>query len=101
MASRVTNGQTAGEVAWAYLAEQHPGVATRDLLVLKLEHGWLIETVPAADGDGTKVFMVVNRYGFVEEVGLGSVTRQNAHRHLNGFRAAPAPLMSPPASAGW
>lgn len=91
MASRVTTGQSAGEAAWAYLAEQHPKVPRQDLSVLKLEQGWLIQTVADPDDPGAeRLVLLVNRYGFVEEVGNKSVSRQNAHRYLSGMGAVGA-----------
>jgi hypothetical protein len=88
MASRVTTGQSAGEAAWTYLAEQHPGVPRQDLSVLKLEQGWLIQTLADPDDPAAeRLVLLVNRYGFVEEVGRNSVSRQNAHRYLSGMGA--------------
>jgi hypothetical protein len=95
MTSRVTSGQTAGEAAWAYMAEQHPDSGARDLSVLKLEQGWLVQTVPAPDDPSPEpVVLLVNRYGFVEEVGRSSVSRQNAHRYLSGLQGGPAAEMA-------
>ena len=82
MASRVTTRSSAGEVAWEYLASHHPEMASTDLSVLELGGGWLVETVPMEGGVEDRVLLMVNRHGFVEEMGAGPGTRQSARRGL-------------------
>lgn len=109
MASRVNTEHTASEVARSYLSEQHPSLLCHQLSILKLEQSWLVQATPdpGLGSEAEKVVMVVNRYGFVEEVGRGSVSRHNAHRHLNGFNTSVVGanvnegFSSTPTAVGW
>jgi len=104
--SRVSNGQAASEAARSYLVEHHPKHALLALAVLRLEKGWLVQTVaerpavpsagpiagdrPTGDRPGLpaeSIVLMVNRFGFVEEVGARTVSRQSAQRCLAGARA--------------
>ncbi|HTW09908.1 MAG TPA: hypothetical protein VME46_20565 [Acidimicrobiales bacterium] len=86
MASRVTTEQSAGEAAWEYLAAHRPEAAGLDLSVLRLENGWLVQTAAPPEARADTVVMLVNRYGFVEEIG-GVVSRRDVHRYLSGINA--------------
>jgi hypothetical protein len=84
MASVVTTNSTAEHAAYQYLATHHPVLMGVELAVLQLESGWLVEAVPS-DPPGTppgRILMIVNRHGFVEEIGPATVTRQHAQRSL-------------------
>ena len=81
MTSTVSSEQSAGEAVWAYLAEQEPDISPLDLSVLRLESGWLVQA--AHDLGAERLIFLVNRHGFVEEVGSNSVSRRNAQRYLS------------------
>ena len=86
MASRVSTSPTAGEVAWEYLASRYPDIAASDLAVLELGGGWLVETVLDLNAEGGgKLLLMINRHGFVEELGGGPGTRQVARRNLSAI----------------
>ena len=89
MASRVTTRSSAGEVAWEYLSSHHPELASTDLSVLELGGGWLVETVPTQGGAEDRVLLMVNRHGFVEEMGAGPGARQSARRGISALQGAP------------
>lgn len=94
MASRVSTKSTAGEVAWEYLASHHPGLEGSDLSVLELGAGWLVETIFSPEaGNYTRVLLMINRHGFVEEIGAGPGTRQSARRGLATLNAGQEPVI--------
>ena len=68
IARSVSNGLSGKPAAFDYLAQHHPEFVGCDLSELKFEWGWLVETVTGASG-GEKIVLLVNRHGFVEEVG--------------------------------
>ena len=86
IARSVSNGLSGKPAAMDYLAQHHPEFVGCDLSELKFEWGWLVETV-TADGQAEKVVLLVNRHGFVEEVGTGVRFRQAAQRSLIDLRA--------------
>lgn len=75
--------------AGAFLAERYPELAGQKLVGLRLGSSWLVETEPTTPSEGSqpyKVVLMVNRHGFVEE--LGPVTlRQTVHRCLAGLQS--------------
>ena len=83
MASIVQTAVTAQEVVRKYLAENHPRLAGCELSLLKLQSNWLVETVPGPDQaqPGSRVVMMVNRFGFVDELDDFS-PRRTAQRWL-------------------
>jgi hypothetical protein len=96
IARSVSNGLSAKAAADDYLAEHHPEFVGCDLAELKFEWGWLVETV-MGDRKAEKVVLLVNRHGFVEEVGTDVRFRQTAQRSLIDLRANsthPAPQKS-------
>lgn len=76
--------------ATAFLAERYPELVGEELAGLRLGSGWLFETEPTT-GSGEepsyKVVLMVNRHGFVEEVGSPSTSRQAVQRCLAGLQA--------------
>jgi hypothetical protein len=86
IARSVANGLSGKAAATDYLAEHHPDYLGCDLAELKFEWGWLVETV-MADKQTEKVVLLVNRHGFVEEVGANVRFRQAAQRSLIDLRA--------------
>ena len=79
---------TAREAALRYLAQRHPELAGRELAVLELEAGWLVETtLPAHDlgAPGDRLLLMVKREGHVDEIGR-ALPRQNANRYLTGLK---------------
>ena len=109
MASMVSSEQSATEAALAYLADQHPSMERRELALLKLEQGWLVQAAAdAGDGDhpSGRIVLLVNRHGFVEEVGRNMVSRQSAHRCLvdlttGGASEHSAPAPAPATARSW
>ena len=88
MASVVPTELAAKQTAFEYLKKRHPALADSNLSVLKLEAAWLIETVPGgagAEAQGERVLLMVNRHGFIEEIGR-VLPRQSAHRCLADLR---------------
>jgi hypothetical protein len=88
MASKVTDSSVQ-EAALTYLAEHYPGLAAPQMSVLRMERAWLVESrfTSSVNPEPTiKVVLMINRYGFVEEVGGSSFSRQEAHRCLAGFQ---------------
>ena len=58
--------------ASAFLAERYPELAGQKLVGLRLGSSWLVETeptTPSEDSQPYKVVLMVNRHGFVEEIG--------------------------------
>jgi hypothetical protein len=86
IARSVSNGLSGKPAAFDYLAQHHPEFVGCDLSELKFEWGWLVETVTGASG-GEKIVLLVNRHGFVEEVGSDVRFRQTAQRSLIDLRA--------------
>lgn len=84
--SNRSDGVAAKLAAIEYLAQHHPEFLGHDLAELKLEWGWLVETV-TGHRHAEKVVMLVNRNGFVEEVGADMRFRQTAQRSLIDLRA--------------
>ena len=96
IARSVSNGLSGKPAAVDYLAQHHPEFVGCDLAELKFEWGWLVETV-TADKQPEKVVLLVNRHGFVEEVGTDVRFRQTAQRSLIDLRsntAQPVPQKS-------
>jgi hypothetical protein len=96
IARSVSNGLSGKPAAVDYLAQHHPEFVGCDLAELKFEWGWLVETV-TSDKQAEKVVLLVNRHGFVEEVGTGVRFRQTAQRSLIDLRsnsAQPVPQKS-------
>jgi len=96
IARSVANGLSGKAAAVDYLAEHHPEFVGCNLAELKFEWGWLVETL-TIDTHGEKVVLLVNRHGFVEEVGANVRFRQAAQRSLIDLRAnggQPAPQKS-------
>jgi cytosine/adenosine deaminase-related metal-dependent hydrolase len=83
VASILQTAVSAQEAVRKYLAENHPMLAGCDVSLLKLQSGWLVETVPGADGaqPGARVVMMVNRFGVVDELDDFS-PRRTAQRWL-------------------
>ena len=55
-----------------FLATRYPELAGKELTTLQLGPSWLVETEPTTPGGDEqpyKVVLMVNRYGWVEEVG--------------------------------
>jgi hypothetical protein len=78
--------------ATAFLAERYPERVGEDLAGVRLGSGWLIETeATTASGEepSPKVVLMVNRHGFVEEVGSAPTSRQAVQRCLAGLQASP------------
>ena len=75
--------------ATAFLAERYPELVGEELAGLQLGSSWLVET-EATTGGGLdqpyKVLMMVNRHGFVEEVGSAPTSRQTVQRCLAGLQ---------------
>lgn len=89
MASVVATGGSAQTEALGFLAEHYPALAVNDVAAIKLEAGWLVEMVAKGSEDddlAVRIIVMVNRHGFVEEVG-NSLARQSAHRCLSGMKA--------------
>jgi hypothetical protein len=96
IARSVSNGLSAKAAAVDFLAQHHPEFVGCDLAELKFEWGWLVETV-TADREAEKIVLLVNRHGFVEEVGADVRFRQTAQRSLIDLRtnsAQPVPQKS-------
>jgi hypothetical protein len=96
VARSVSNGLSGKPAAVDYLAQHHPEFAGFDLAELKFEWGWLVETV-TTDRQAEKIVLLVNRHGFVEEVGTDVRFRQTAQRSLIDLRtnsAQPVPQKS-------
>ncbi len=77
--------------ATAFLAERYPELAGEELAGLQLGSSWLIETeatTGGADEQPFKVVLMVNRHGFVEEVGSAPTSRQTVQRCLAGLQPA-------------
>jgi hypothetical protein len=75
--------------ATAFLAEQYPELAGEELAGVRLGSGWLVETeatTRGGDDQPYKVLMMVNRHGFVEEVGSAPTSRQTVQRCLAGLQ---------------
>jgi hypothetical protein len=90
MASRVSTDLSAQSAASEYLAKRHPELAGRGLSVLKLGLGWLVEATPddATSGDRpSRVVLMINRHGFVEEIWSGRSPRQVSPRRLAPLQA--------------
>jgi hypothetical protein len=90
LAPRVHTSEDARKAASSYLARHYALGGGGEVSVLRLGERWLVQTsVAAADGEepGARVVLIVNRYGFVEEVGRTSVSRQSVHRCLAGLQA--------------
>ncbi len=92
IARTVSNGLSGKAAAVDYLAEHHPEFVGCELAELKFEWGWLVETV-IGDKQAEKVVLLVNRHGFVEEVGADLRFRQTAQRSLIDLRANTAQLV--------
>jgi hypothetical protein len=93
MASVVPTDLAARQAASEYLQKRHPALAADNLSVLRLQAGWLIETLPsgpAGEAPSERVLLMVNRHGFIEEIGP-VLPRQSAHRCLADLRDAGAP----------
>ena len=76
--------------ATAFLAERYPELVGEDLAGLQLGSGWLVEaeaTTRGGEEQPYKVVLMVNRHGFVEEVGSAPTTRQTAQRCLAGLQS--------------
>ena len=76
--------------ATAFLAERYPELAGEELAGLQLGSSWLIEAEATTRGGlepPYKVVMMVNRHGFVEEVGTAPTSRQTVQRCLAGLQA--------------
>ncbi len=86
IARSVSNGLSGKPAATDYLAAHHPEFLGCALAELKFEWGWLVETV-TANAEAEKVVLLVNRHGFVEEVGADVRFRQTAQRSLIDLRA--------------
>ena len=88
--------------ATAFLAERYPELVGEELAGVQLGSGWLIETEPttgSGEEPSSKVVLMVNRHGFVEEVGAaadGAPGRPTllgrACRPLQSGRAAAGPM---------
>ncbi len=60
---------------WDYLDRRYPDAAACDLSVIPLGEGWLVQV------EGTvksRLLFMVNRHGFVEEMGRARVTAKTA-----------------------
>lgn len=82
-------------MATVYLTERYPELEIGNVSVLKLESSWLAESLVFGDTDENavrRVLLTINRYGFVEEIGDESVSRQSAHRCLADLRGTHQPI---------
>ncbi len=72
VASIVQTAASAREVVRRYLAEHHPALRDCDISLLELQSSWLVETVPSGDEarsqPESRVVMMINRFGFVDEL---------------------------------
>jgi hypothetical protein len=91
IARSVSNGLSAKAAAVDFLAHHHPEFAGSELAELKFEWGWLVETV-TTDREAEKIVLLVNRHGFVEEVGADVRFRQTAQRSLIDLRTSAQPV---------
>lgn len=84
------SGRSVLAAASAFLAKRYPELAGKELTGLQLGSSWLVETEPTTGGDEQpyKVVLMVNRYGWVEEVGPVT-SRQTVQRCLVGLQAPP------------
>jgi hypothetical protein len=60
---------------WDYLDRRHPEAAACDLSVIALGDGWLVQVEGMVK---LRLLFMVNRYGFVEEMGRARVTAKTA-----------------------
>gem|GEM_PF-4856272 len=82
----------AKEAALAYLAERYPALQWGDLTTLRLNGGWLVETVglPCDDDEfvperaslQVRALLLVSSRGTVDEVEAGNLARRAAYRGL-------------------
>jgi hypothetical protein len=73
-----------------FLAQRYPELVGEELAGLQLGSSWLIETEPTMGGGDEKAYKVVlmvNKHGFVEEVGSAPTSRQTVQRCLAGLQA--------------
>lgn len=89
MSTRVLSDIAAQDVATNYITERYPDLEIGHVSVLKLESSWLAESLVFGDMDDNsvrRVLLMINRFGFVEEIGDEGVSRQSAHRCLADLR---------------
>lgn len=95
MSTRVLSDVAAQDVATDYLTERYPDCELGNVSVLKLESSWLAESLLFGEGGENtvrRVLLMINRHGFVEEIGDGGVSRQSAHRCLADLRTTYNPI---------
>jgi hypothetical protein len=89
MSNRVLSDLSAHDLALAYLADQYPTWRVDHVGVLQLASGWLVETIPSKEefaGPTTKVLLMVDREGLVEELNGGQTSRRVTQRCLADLR---------------
>lgn len=85
------SGRSVLAAASEFLAKRYPELAGKELTGLQLGPSWLVETEPTTPGGDEqpyKVVLMINRYGWVEEVGPVT-SRQAVQRCLVGLQAPP------------
>ncbi|HUB72235.1 MAG TPA: hypothetical protein VL984_17570 [Acidimicrobiales bacterium] len=88
MASGLTTTTQVDEAASKYIADTYPTLRCGELSTLKLDETWLVQANLSGGGPDApeRLVLLVNRFGWVEEVG-GQSTRQNAQRVLVAMEA--------------
>ena len=76
------------EAAWRYIANTYPMLRCGEFSTLKLDETWLVQVELSGGGEEApeRLVLLVNRFGWVEEVG-GTSTRQSAQRFLVAMEA--------------
>ena len=88
MASRTVLDPQARAAVHGYLAQCHPELLGEELVGLKLGSAWLVEI--QGNAGGTRVVMMVDTRGVVEEVGARTISRGAAARSFADLRAPAA-----------
>jgi hypothetical protein len=88
--NRGLSEQSVLAAATAFVAERYPELVGDELAGLQLGSGWLVETEPttrSGEDVPSKVVMMVDRHGYVEEVG-SATSRQTVQRCLAGLKSS-------------
>jgi hypothetical protein len=101
VASRVTSRRTAGEAVWEYLDRRRPELAYCDLSAIPLGEAWLVQVQGAPR---SRFLFMVNRYGFVEEMGRAKATARTptatssviSRAHIERTDIEPSPVEPSP-----
>lgn len=89
MSTRVLTGTSAEEVASAYMSERYPELEVTGTGSLELEPGWLVEVLvrrAGTDSPPARSLLMVNRFGWVEELGAAASQRRKAKGLLDELR---------------